>query len=106
MIDYSKLSKLNTAQTRRGTSPTIQRVVAKNVPAVELRKDVRSRNIEAAKRIVEQAKSQSSTASSQGGEADSDAKSNSDDSRPWKIMIGVGVGIAIVTAVGYYALKE
>lgn len=100
MIDYSKLSKLNQTQVSKGTSPAIQSAALAIKPSLQLKKDVKSLNYEAAKRVIDQAKSQSSDAT------DSNINNKPDADKPWKIMIGVGVGIAIVTAIGYFALKE
>ena len=100
----SNLSRIQLPTIRKGIHPELRKAVEIPRQSLKLRHmDVKNQSIDNIKRVVEQAKHvNSSVAEGQN----SDAETKSDPNKPWKIMIGVGLGIAVVTAVGYYALKE
>ena len=98
-----KLKYIHKTPFKRGISPAIQRAVVTPQTIKQLQaQDTRTRHIENIKRGMAEAKAEqedSSVAQDQG------SNSKADDKGTWKIVIGVGLGIGLVTAVGYYALK-
>ena len=93
-VNMSKLKHLNKRPSlKKGRSSQLERAVS--IPQLR-QMNVKNQSIENVKRIMEQ----SNVAEDQG------PKAKDDDKRTWKIVIGVGLGIGLVTAIGYYALKE
>jgi len=87
---------------KKGINPQIQRAVALPQQSRVLSElNTREQNVKNAKRVMDQAKQESSSVA-----GDQDSKAEGNDKKTWKIVIGVGLGIGLVTAVGYYALKE
>ncbi len=85
-----------------GNSLIHRSAVTPNIIKTLQAQDTRTRHIENIKRGMAETKAEqedSSVAQDQG------SNSKADDKGTWKIVIGVGLGIGLVTAVGYYALK-
>jgi len=81
---------------RKSVNPQIKKIPQQSKVLAELK--MREQNVKDVQRFMEQPNQESSSIAS-----DQDSKN---DKKTWKIVIGVGLGIGLVTAVGYYALKE